>query len=351
MQNLCQSLIRCAVLALLAVLATAPAHGQAALLLEEPYGWFGTLNPTGHVAIYFANVCAETPVKLRRCAPGEPGSVVARYQGMSGYDWVAIPLVPYLYSVDNAARVPDHVDHDAVNQMRDRYHETHLLSLGENLREGNIVQGGWGQLIGVAYDRRIYAFRFATTRAQDDALIEQLNSGRNRSRFNLLYNNCADLARNVLNTYFPHAFRRSIFPDAGMTTPKQIAYKLERYGRKHPEASLTVLDIAQVPGYRRRSHSNKSVAESLSTTAYAVPILIANPYLGGALFLDYLVQGHFHLVPKTAEVVDSGSLDALTAPSSSLQTDLSAATPIPSTAILDPAPTQVRPLALQAGKN
>jgi hypothetical protein len=351
MRNLCQSLIRCAVLALVAVLATAPAHGQAALLLEEPYGWFGALNPTGHVATYFANICAETPVELRRCAPGEPGSVVARYQGMSGYDWVAIPLVPYLYAVDSTARVPDHVDHDLVNQMRDRYHETHLLSLGEKLREGNIVQGGWGQLVGVAYDRRIYAFRFATTRAQDDALIEQLNSGKNRSRFNLLYNNCADFARIVLNSYFPHEFRRSIFPDAGMTTPKQIAYKLERYGRRHPETGLTVLDIAQVPGYRRRSHSNQSVAESLSTTAYAVPILIANPYLGGALFVDYLVQGHFHLVPKNAEVVDASSLYALTVPSGSPPTTLNAALPAIPTAILDPAPAQVRPVTFKAGKN
>src|ERR1035437_754597 len=73
-------------------------HAQAALLLEEPYGFFGVINPTGHDAIYLERVCAETPVKLRRCETGEPGVVIARYQGISGYDWVAIPLVPSLYS-------------------------------------------------------------------------------------------------------------------------------------------------------------------------------------------------------------------------------------------------------------
>ena len=77
------------------------AHAQAALLMEEPYGFFGTLNPTGHNAIYFERICAETPVKLRRCRPGELGAVIARYQGIAGYDWVAIPLIPYLYSVED----------------------------------------------------------------------------------------------------------------------------------------------------------------------------------------------------------------------------------------------------------
>jgi len=45
-------------------------HAQAALLMEEPYGFFGTLNPTGHDAIYFARICADTPIKLRRCEAG-----------------------------------------------------------------------------------------------------------------------------------------------------------------------------------------------------------------------------------------------------------------------------------------
>ena len=79
-------------------------HAQAALLMEEPYGFFGALNPTGHTRIYFERICAETPVKLRRCAPGEMGAVIARYQGIDGYDWVAIPLIPYLYSVENRIR-------------------------------------------------------------------------------------------------------------------------------------------------------------------------------------------------------------------------------------------------------
>lgn len=89
----------------------APARAQAALLLEEPYGFFGSLNPTGHNALYFEHICAETPTRLRRCQIGEPGTVLSRITGIDGYDWVAIPLVPYLYSVENASEVPAHVNH------------------------------------------------------------------------------------------------------------------------------------------------------------------------------------------------------------------------------------------------
>lgn len=280
--------------------------------MEEPYGFFGTLNPTGHTAIYFARICAETPVKLRRCEPGELGSVIARYQGIAGYDWVAMPLVPYLYSVDDPSQVPERVNREIVLRLRKRYHEEHLGSLGANVFEGNIVRGGWTQLVGVAYERRIYAFRFATTEQQDDELIDRLNSHDNQSQFDLIYNNCADFARTVMNFYFPRTFNRTLFPDAGMTTPRQITYKLVRYAKKHPGTDLTVFEIPQIPGYRRQSHSNKSVAASLITTGYAVPIALLNPYLAGGIFVDYLVRGRYPLIPEHPAMLGPGELTPLT---------------------------------------
>lgn len=300
---------------------------QAALLMEEPYGIFGTLNPTGHNAIYFERICAAAPVTLRRCQPGEMGVVIARYQGIDGYDWVAIPLLPYLYAVENPADVPAHVDRDTVNRLRDRYRETHLESLGPNLSPGNFVHGGWTQLVGAAYERRIFVFRFQTTVQQDDALIERMNAGPNRTHFNLLFSNCADFSRELLNEYFPHTFARSVFPDAGMTTPKQTTYRLVRYARKHPEMRLTVFEIPQIPGYRHGSRSVKGIDESLATTVYAVPIAILNPYLAGGLFVDYLVRGRYHLIPKHPQVLSPSTLSLLTAPTAPAQNAASAAMP------------------------
>ncbi|HWG22217.1 MAG TPA: hypothetical protein VG225_16960 [Terracidiphilus sp.] len=303
---------------------SARAHAQAALLMEEPYGFFGTLNPTGHTAIYFARVCTETPVKLRRCRPGELGSVIARYQGIDGYDWVAMPLVPYLYSVDSISDVPERVNRETVLRLRMHYHEQHLGSLFANVFEGNIVRGGWTQLVGVAYERRIYAFRFATTEAQDDSLIARLNDHANRSDFDLIYNNCADFARIIMNSYFPRTFRRTFFPDAGMTTPRQITFKLVRYAKKHPDTGLAVFEIPQVPGYRRMSHSNKSISASLITTGYAVPIALLNPYLAGGIFVDYLVRGRYPLIPEHPAVLDPGRLSELTETAQIGQNPLSA---------------------------
>ncbi len=309
---------------ILGVYCCARGRAQAALLMEEPYGIFGALNPTGHNAIYFERICAETPVTLRRCQPGEMGVVIARYQGIDGYDWLAIPLLPYLYAVDNPADVPVHVDRETVARLRDRYRETHLESLGAHLPPGNFVHGGWTQLVGAAYERRIYAFRFQTTAEQDGALIQKLNAGPNRTHFNLLFSNCADFSRVVLNDYFPHTFKRSIFPDAGMTTPKQTTYRLEKYARKHPETQLTVFEIPQIPGYRRGSRSVKGIDESFVTTVYAIPIAVMNPYLAGGLFVDYLVRGRYHLTPKHPQILGPDSLSLLTAPTAFAQNPASA---------------------------
>jgi hypothetical protein len=304
----------------LALVSSACEHSraQASMLMEEPFGFFGFLNPTGHDAIYFERICAETPVKLRRCAPGELGAVITRYQGIAHYDWIAMPLLPYLYAFVNASEAPQHVDHETVNGLRDKYHAAHLQSLGEVPRGGD-VKRGWSQFVGVAYERRIYAFRFATTEAQDDALIARLNADANRSRFNLFYRNCADFTRGVLNFYFPGTFQRSVLPDAGVTTPRQITYKLVRYARKHPETQVTAFDIPQVPGYRRRSRRNQSIAESLITRGYVFPFAFISPYIVGGVLADYLVWGRYPLKLKHLQILTPQNMESLAPPAYSGQ--------------------------------
>jgi hypothetical protein len=283
--------------------ACIPSHAQAAMLMEEPYGFFGFLNPTGHDAVYFERICAENPLKLRRCLDGELGAVITRYQGIARYDWLAVPLIPYLYSVETGAEVPSRVDPDMVIRLREKYHEAHLQILGKDVPRGGDRRRGWSQLVGAAYDRRIYVFRFATTIEQDDALIARLNDGPNQSHFNLLYGNCAGWTGNILNSYFPGTFRRSILPDAGVTTPRQISYKLMRYARKHPETRLAVFDIAQVPGNRRHSHANKSIAMSLITSGYVVPLGFVSPYIVAGIVVDYVGWGRYPLDLKRAQVL------------------------------------------------
>jgi len=282
------------------------------LLLEQPYGVFGTLNPTGHAAVYLERVCAESPVHLRLCRPEEVGAVISRYKGLDGYDWVAIPLIPYLYSVDDPEQVPGQVDQATVNRLREHYKEARLNDWARDLPKGNFFYGGWSELVGTAYDRRTYAFRFDTKREQDEKLIARFNALPNHSHFNLLFNNCADFDRLILKEYFPGKFNRTIFPDAGITTPKRLAYGLVQYAKKHPEMQLTVLEIPQVPGYRHVSRADRGVTESIITDGYVIPIVILNPYVAGGLLTDYLVRGRYHLIPKDPPTVDAEHLEALT---------------------------------------
>jgi len=316
----------------LAVMTFSPVRGraQAALLLEEPYGFFGSVNPTGHNAIYFERICAETPVKLRHCQAGELGSVIARYQGIKGYDWVAMPLVPYLYSVDDVSAVPARASRETVYRLRSLYREKNLLNLGDDLPAGGFTHGGWTELVGVSYERRIYAFRFETTEKQDDEFIAMMNDGPNLTQFHLFYSNCSDFARTLLNFYFPGTFNRSVFPDAGVTTPNQLTYKLERYARKHPETQLTIYVIPQIPGSRRHSRTNKGIAQSFSTTGYVIPIALLNPYLAGGLFADYLARGRHHIIPKHPQMLTPDNLIALTAPGRTNENSVSAGVQAPS---------------------
>jgi len=107
-----------------------------------------------------------------------------------------------------------------------------------------------------------------------------------------------------------------------VSTPKQLAHKLARYARKHPEINLTVFEIPQIPGSRRLSHSNKDVDESLATTLYAIPIALANPYLAGALFVDYLVRGRYRIVPKHPMVLTPEELTAWARPACERSSEL-----------------------------
>ncbi len=164
----------------------------------------------------------------------------------------------------------------------------------------------------MAYERRIYAFRFATTEQQDDELITQMNDEMNHSRYSLVFRNCADFTGGILNFYFPRTFRRSVIPDARITTPKQVAYKLVRYARAHPAMELTLFEIPQIPGYRGRSRENRSISESLITRGYIIPLAFINPYLAGGVIVDYLVWGRYHVDLKQAQILAPGDMTPLT---------------------------------------
>ncbi len=281
------------------------------------------------MAVYLSNVCAKSPMVLRPCAAGESGVVLSRYDGIAGYDWIAIPLIPYLYAVDRPEAIPLFADAKLVAFLRDQYRRDYLESLAPDRPDGGTPEGNWYEMIGSAYDRTIYGFEIETTPEQDALLIGKFNSQPNRERYNFVKRNCADFVREVINFYYPHALHRSVIADLGVTTPKQIAKMLAKYSRHHPELQSSVFLVPQVPGSVRRSKPVHGVLESVAAAKkymlqpvhgvlesvaaakkYMLPLVVLNPYIGGGLLVGYF--GHLRFDPgRNALILNSGrELDA-----------------------------------------
>lgn len=288
--------------AALAAVAGIPARASVSLLLEQPYGELNIFNPTGHAAVYLDHVCAASPIELRPCKPGELGVVISRYDNISGYDWIAVPLIPYLYAVDSAADVPLYTNREQVGLLRELYRRRALESVAPDLPDGHAPSGNWYELVGSAYDRTIYGFSLATTPEQDARLIAMFNDRRNAQRYNGAFRNCADFARTTINSVFPHAVRRNFIADFGLTTPKQVARAVSHYAAKHPEIGFRVFKVPQVPGTLPRSHGVQGVTESL-LKRYGLPLVALSPIATGAVFVAYMGHGRFDM-PRHAPLLD-----------------------------------------------
>src|ERR1700691_4688305 len=127
------------------------AHASVALFMEEPYGEFGAVNPTG--------------------PRGENWGVISRY---------------------------------------------HKIDLAPDNRHGGSPKGEWTELVGSSYDRTIHGFQVDSTPAQDQRFITTFNDRRNVRHFNLLFHNCADFSRVVLDIYLPHAIHQNFIADVGL---------------------------------------------------------------------------------------------------------------------------------------
>ena len=295
---------------LLSSACSAFARSSATLLLEEPYGTLGFFTATGHSAVYLAGVCAESPLLLRPCSAGETGVVLSRYDGVGKYDWVAIPLIPYLYAVERAEDIPLFADARMTAFLRDHYRRKYLEAIAPDVRNGEPPGGNWYELVGSSYDRTIYGFEIETTPEQDLALIQKLNSSPNISHFHTLTRNCADFAKDIINFYYPKALHRSVFADVGITTPKHMAKMMTKFSARHPEFRFSRVVIAQVPGSMPRSTTAHGVVESFfKSKKYMVPSAVVSPIFAGCVAGVYFGSGAGHFKPaRDANVFVAGQV-------------------------------------------
>src|SRR6266853_2831670 len=271
-------------LALVFLCLAVQARADVTVLLEEPYSYDGAFAGTGHTAVYLTRVCAASPTLLRRCKTEEPGVVLSRYNRIAGYDWIAIPLVPYLYAVAKPEDIPLYGDSKLVAFLRNQYRREYLEDLAPDKPSGEAPGGDWVQLVGSAYDRTSYGFKMEATAEQDDAFIRWISDRPNIKSYKVVSRNCADFVREVVNFYYPRAVSRGVFSDLGVATPKQTAKSFVKYGQRHTDLDFSSFVIPQVPGSIKRSRPIHGLVELIfKAKKYVIPLAAFHPFVAGGV--------------------------------------------------------------------
>jgi hypothetical protein len=280
-------------------LACLGAYGDVGVVLNESLDskvdWFTS---TGHTAVYFSRICAESPVKLRLCAPGEEGSVMSTYENLGEdqrYAWNIVPLSVYVYGVQNARNRPVFGSEGIKELLERTYRNDSLVDYcsRQSCRQGEKAE--WRYMVGAGMTRSMYIFVVRTTPQQDLELIDKFNSLPNRNHFNGVTRNCADFVKRVVDTYFPHAAHRDVINDFGMTSPKAVARSFTHYGLGHPDLQLCVLHFSQTPGTIPRSGEARNGTELFyRSKILLVPMVIYADYELSMVAAAHLLTGRFN---------------------------------------------------------
>ena len=303
----CRSHLMRATIFMCLLSAAVRAEASLAVFVGEPFGRFGTMMPLGHTAIYLDRVCADGPLKVRMCGPNETnGVVLARYAALGQYDWMATPIMDFLYATDRPEDVPNYATPEVVWQMREAYRERHLRTVVPDGQEGTFYGDGratgakdlseWWETAGMAYNRRVWGYEVNTTVEQDEHLVEFMNDDLNRHLYHLKKTNCANFAANLVNLYFPGAVHADHIADFGLMTPKEVVRSLSDYAAARPEMDLRVWEVKQVPGSLRRSRPIRGGAESgLKTKRYLFTLMVIQPEVPVGLAVLYLWHGRWKI--------------------------------------------------------
>ncbi len=289
------------VLALSLLLGSLPAGAEIGLLLDAKpnvHLEFGNeLTGAGHSGVYLSNVCIVSPVELRLCQPGEMGTVIQNYEDFKEdekYQWNAVPLSVYLYGVDNPAQRPLFGSPELRAALQEQYRHEYLQSICTTERCIGDLRADWRESVAAAFVREIYIFAVDTTREQDENFIREFNARANVNHYSGFTNNCADFAKLVVNTYFPHSTRRDALNDLGMTGPKAIARSFTHYAEHHPELDLRVIRIDQLPGtYRRSSDSHTGTEQVIRAKKWLLPVAAVSYQAIPVLAASYFLTGRF----------------------------------------------------------
>ena len=284
---------------LLLYVAAPRASADVGVVLNESLDEdFDRISSTGHSAIYLSRICPESPVKLRLCRPGEPGSIISNYVNIGedeSYEWNIVPLNIYVYGVEDPRNRPLFASYKLKHLLEERYRQKYLASYCTTESCRTSSKSEWRETVAATMIRGVYIFAVSTTVEQDQRLIAEFNDAVNKNHFNGLTRNCADFTKHIINTYFPHAARADYLNDFGMTSPKAVARSFTHYGLHHPESDFRVMHFTQVPGITKRSRTVRSGTEQLFHSGkLLVPMALISYYTVPVVTVSYFTTARFN---------------------------------------------------------
>ncbi len=284
---------------LLALVVSARAHAAVGVVLNESLDEsMDRITGSGHTAVYFSGICADSPIKLRLCRPGELGSVMSTYINIGedrSFEWNIVPLSIYLYGVEDPRNRPIFGSFKIKHALEERYRELYLngYCASESCRTSG--KSEWREMVAATLIRGVYIFAVDTSEEQDRKLIAEFDDAANKNHFNGATHNCADFVRQIIDTYFRHAVSRDFLNDFGMTSPKAVARTFTRYSQRHPECNFRVVHFAQVPGTIKRSSEVRAGTEQLfRSKKLLIPMLIFADHELPVVAASYIFMGRFN---------------------------------------------------------
>src|SRR5580698_4769206 len=154
-------------------LGSYPAYADVGVLLNESLDTsFARISGSGHSAVYFSRICAETPVKLRLCRPDEQGSVMSNYTTLGEdqpFEWNIVPLSIYLYGVEDPQNRPLFSSQKIKRTLEERYRTKFLAGYCDSPTCRTSNKAEWREMVGATLERSIYIFVVETSVEQDRA--------------------------------------------------------------------------------------------------------------------------------------------------------------------------------------
>jgi hypothetical protein len=285
---------------LVTLLASARARADVGVILNDSLDTsVARITGSGHTAVYLSRICPESPVKLRLCKPGEQGSVISNYTTLGEdepFEWNIVPLNVYIYGVADPAERPLFASPKIKSALEEAYREKVLADYCQSETCRTSGKAEWREMVSAESERTFYILIASTTLEQDQKLIDEFNSLPNVNHFNGMTHNCADFAKHIIDTYFPHAAHRDPINDFGMTSPKAVARSFAHWAHHHPHEQYHVVHFAQLPGTIKRSSECRSGTEQLyHSKKLLVPMAVFAPHELGIVTGSYLLTGRFNV--------------------------------------------------------